>query len=381
MTTIPETSQFDIQRELAHYSTKVSAPLKHLYDNNWLSLDDLTHILKVGELNRYPSTLLGFATIYVAAVNSHLPIKDAINMAHTLKRRFNMAWSANRIKEEHNRFSRMMTLKALAGSRKIYNVEPIARECNRNFPGYWITSSRRLGMEGLRQRHCVASYATKIESLECAIASLFINQVRWTVEVKQSWHDPDKLIINQMQSRMGVRADEATRKIAYDLLGIEMPPKPEQRVGLNDRESTDTTQLMQSIYHACVARGVQDVGISFYGGGDSGEFHAPIFNPTLTQEQDSGANIPLTRREKRYVEGRWVSIETTNVVSLSDAVEALAEIMVSNTGVDWYNNDGGDGNVVFNIQEAQLGLDVCYNVIEREIGASEVYDLLTGEAA
>lgn len=71
-----------------------------------------------------------------------------------------------------------------------------------------------------------------------------------------------------------------------------------------------------------LSAGVAKVDIEFYGSGDSGNIDDP------TVEMRPGYEKP---------EG------------LDEAIEEWAQILLESTNVDWYNNDGGQGNFHFDL--------------------------------
>lgn len=71
----------------------------------------------------------------------------------------------------------------------------------KRFSGYLIRTSRRLGMEGLRQRHCVASYDSRLRKGDCAIVAVFADRQRWTVELRLTNDTETPLRIDQIKTR------------------------------------------------------------------------------------------------------------------------------------------------------------------------------------
>ena len=105
-----------------------------------------------------------FLVAYLSLKKQGVPVEDTVLMAGSLKRRINLSWSARRWKEAHDKFSRMVTLEKLAKSSVDYSLDDYRAVLPNHWPGYLIGSSVRLGMEGLRQRNCVASYDDGIQS-------------------------------------------------------------------------------------------------------------------------------------------------------------------------------------------------------------------------
>ena len=165
-------------------STKISTPFNALRERGLIADDDMFDILTAGRLSKQSQNLLGFAVAYLKMKSSGIPISDAIKMSANQKRRVNLGWSAKRWKVQHDKLTKSETLLRLSKQIVYYDLKEFEELLPRNFSGYLIKNSFRLGCEGLRQQHCVASYHSRIEQKLIAICTVFIDKVRWTVELK-----------------------------------------------------------------------------------------------------------------------------------------------------------------------------------------------------
>jgi len=361
----------NIDLELGRYPPKTTKPL---LEKGWLNGLDMDAILRVGKMNNYPCTLLGFTCVYLAALRDKAPIQDTIKMANLLNRPFNMSWSSKRIKEEHTKLSRMMTLRALAQNNQVFDVEFMASKCSKTFKGYWIKSSRRLGMEGLRQRHCVASYGYGIENKQYAIASVFEGGRRWTVQVTAGYGDQENPHITQIQGRSGRLPGKATQIAIMEQMGIEQDMHTSDRINGDDR-----SELMAKIRKTCQAAGIKEANIEFYGGGDEGSFDMPTIVPDIPDEEIGDVREPLEVPCKALIDGKWVASTKMRNIGLREALRELSSSIVAETGIDWFNGDGGGGEINYDFEKGvyELRVDECYT--ETETVLSSTRDMMTDD--
>ena len=76
-----------------------------------------------------------------------------------------------------------------------------------SWPGYLLKSSVKLGLEGHRQDHCVASYASLVEAGACAIATVLVDRKRWTVELVKTGKADAPLRIAQIHGKRNSKPD------------------------------------------------------------------------------------------------------------------------------------------------------------------------------
>jgi len=370
---LSEPTNINLDDELAHYSPKVAKPVKHLFESGWLEPEDIEAILMVGRINSRPCTLLGYCAVYSAIrVDWTVPVRDSIKMAYALGRPFNITWSAQRIREEHDRLSQITTLKMMSAENRVFDVDFVARHCAKKFSGYWILTSRRLGIEGFRQKHCVARYCAEIEQKKCAIASLFINEKRWTVEVIPAKNPEEAPIIKQIQSKNGERADKEIRKAVYDEMGLDIKAPP-KRAG---DDSLDTiARLNAQIHDACHKAGIASIDINFTGSQGNIRFKEPIFQCGLSQEELDDIRFPV---EVPAVWGDQVGqgITQRGIWSLSAAVTYVVRHIVSRSQTGWEEEEG-NGSVFFHIESATIEFNIyAVNVNRVDWGG---FNMQTGE--
>ena len=103
--------------------------------------------------------------------------------------------------------------------------------------------------------------------------------------------------------------------------------------------------------------------VEFQGGGDSGEIHNAVLYDQNNKEIDcSGITIDWTKRIALHdpLRQEWVERDETMPTPVLDVLRDMAETMLENEGLDWYNNDGGQGSL--NIDLTQSPPTIVLNV-------------------
>jgi hypothetical protein len=144
---------------------------------------------------------------------------------------------------------------------------------------------------------------------------------------------------------------------------------------------------VQSIFDALKEKGIAKVKVCFSGGGDSGQLDdVKLLDAT-------GKNI-VTKFTKRwdFKSKTWLpasesfpemSYAATNFKgdmvpqSTSDIVEALEDVgydLMEWCGVDYYNNDGGYGEIEIEVETLKFNMFVCELIYEYDEYGDEVED-------
>ena len=63
----------------------------------------------------------------------------------------------------------------------------------------------------------------------------------------------------------------------------------------------------------------------------------------------------------------------------SAAIEELTDDYLAETNVDWYNNDGGFGELIIDVDEGTVALEVSVRFTESSTEYSCTRDIVTGE--
>ena len=95
--------------------------------------------------------------------------------------------------------------------------------------------------------------------------------------------------------------------------------------------------------------GAKQVYVEFRGGGDEGEIESVYYN----NRNDEHLEIP-----KDMIS--WTKVvygdkpKLTKEMSLVDVLEDLCYRALDGTGLDWYNNEGGQGNLRIDLRESPV---------------------------
>jgi len=365
-----------LRHRLSLLPRKTGLVLQQLYLGTLLSPDSLNVILDAGDITGDANNLLGFAIACGDLRAGGVPVADTLSMAKRLDAKINLAWSGKRWKAEHDRLSRAMTLKRLSEENVRYDLSKYDKLIDTPFPGYLIRTSRRLGMEGLRQRHCVASYHEQIKAGYCAIASVFVAGERWTVELRLTGNSAHPLAIGQIRTYRNGTAGDGVREEIYGFFNVSTEAPAHQSYGGRqiERSYMDNARRVLPVLRA---NNVPRVTVCFDGCGDSGSISDVCFEGGDFNGKTTMAEIITIARN--FADGRWVSDRTVGPKPVSDAIEEIVYDYLEETGIDWYNNDGGYGELVIDVESGTISLDVSTRYTESSTAYLEARDILTGE--
>lgn len=361
---------------------KTSLPLQRLLSQGLLDEETVAVILDAGELDKKlsgnPHKLLGFAVAFLYLESKQVPVRDTIRMASEQGRRLDLDWSAKRWKQEHDRLSRVAVLSRLSGENVVYELSRYAAVLPSSIQGYLIRSSRRLGMEGLRQRHCVAGYHSRISAGYCAIASLFIDRQRWTVELTLTGNPDAPLRIDQIKTRFNQPATGDIRTRIHQALGIKQVDS--QATGIQ-RDVHEYTYLenLRRVLPLLRDHGVSEVTVEFDGSGDSGSIQAIHYDVDSFDENGIYLEVAEVQQVFNQDERRWINTRIESHKTLGKAIDELTYDYLSESDVDWYNNDGGFGELVINVVEGTVSLEVSTRYTESSMVFGQTLEIETGD--
>ncbi len=365
----------------AGFPKKVTMPFTCLLKSGQVSEEYIQAVLDAGKLDPSisgdPTRLLAFLSGLIAMQANGIPVIDAISMARRQKRRLNILWSPRRWREEHDLMARYETMARLSAENVAYDLSAFLPHLPARFPGYIIRTSRRLGMEGLRQRHCVASYHSRIRDGKCAIASVFVDKVRWTVEILPTGNPDSPLTIGMIRSRFNQRPSQGIIRRIYEILGLET----DAGNGLSNSTLEDNVyrymQNLQRVLPVLRALDIESVEVCFDGSGDSGSIDGVYFQP----EPDEQVMVEIVRRQRHFdhQQRRWIVTENSVNLALSEAIEEIAYDWLEETGVDWYNGEGGYGEMMIDVGDGQVTMEVNQRMIETSTEVYRTVDIETGE--
>ena len=123
---------------------------------------------------------------------------DALKMAKTLDKKVNASWTTRRLKEEHDKWAKIITdVMFIDGDRPMAINDMFKKFAE--FSGYkMLTTTKEMAHEGKRMNHCVATYVGKVENGLSGIYTID----DYTLELTKGWDSETRttiLHINQFR--------------------------------------------------------------------------------------------------------------------------------------------------------------------------------------
>ena len=372
MRALPE----NLQVRVNQLPPKVAKTLGGLFEIGHIDASVLTSVLDAGDLSQDVSRLSAFAVSFLFLSSQQVPVKDVIRMAKQNDRTIHLWWSARRWQAEHERLSLLATVTRLCAENATYETAFFASHIAPGMPGYLVRSSRRLGMEGLRQRHCVASWHDRLSSGNTAICVVFLNTVRWTVELIRTQDPKHPVRVGQIKARRNADPCFEERKRIHQLLGIsEQTATP----GIGGNAGTTLWQRNAAIIIPVLRElSVEQVEVRFSGYGDSGQIEEVWITP-----DPGAASVTVTECERYWDAGTWQSLERSVERPLADAITDMVYAYLEITGVNWYDNEGGSGVFTMDVTRQLLAMEIDVHYREsstefaREIGFAALLEEVT----
>ncbi len=361
---------------LAGWPAKVAAPLRDLLERGLLRPSTAEAVLDAADLAGEPRHVLGFAIAMLEMGQAGVPILDTIRMAKQLGAPLNLRWSQKRWQAEHARLSRRVTLEQLKADDAVYELSAFEALLPERWPGYLVRTSRRLGLEGLRQKHCVAAYHPRIRDGRCAIATVLLKGQRWTVELRK-YGNPGELWITQIAGRNNAPASRQVRSAIHRALGVRQANHFGSRG--NHPEEHAYMDNLRTLLPVLRAHGVETVHVGFSGCGDSGQIDDVSYRPERVRNAISAVAVTGQRVSFAHEGGEWRRLVERKVLDIDEAVIHLTEDYLEETGVNYVDNEGGFGHLEINVGAGTVELEVSQNVELSEVAFSRVSDIATGE--
>lgn len=111
--------------------------------------------------------------------------------------------------------------------------------------------------------------------------------------------------------------------------------------------------------------GVSVATVNFAGSGDSGSIHDIYVDIGLSLQEHE---IEFVEPRDVYMDGSYKKRYTRKSTSLYDALKTFTYDQLEGTGLDWYNNDGGQGTLEIDLSAdpPAIRLDVEINIVTTE---------------
>lgn len=232
-------------------------------------------------------------------------------------------------------------------------------------------------MEGLRQCHCIASYHSQLTAGTCAITSVFVNRQRWTVQIVATGKTDAPLRISQIRTRRNELPSTHIRDDIYQMHGVEKDGTRDV-AGPDFAKEHTYLENLRKVLPVLREHGIKEATVAFDGSGDSGSIGSLEYD---VEEFDGTVEVDVLSTESQFDEvgGSWVRSRGISRKSLNDAIHDLTYDYLEEADVDWYNEDGGYGELVINVVEGTVSLDVKVRVVESEGAFYQERDITTDE--
>jgi hypothetical protein len=110
--------------------------------------------------------------------------RDSIKMAKTLDKKVNCSWSLRRLKEEHDKWAKIITdIMFIDGDRPM-RIDEVFTKFMEYSKYEMLKTTSEMAFEGKKQNHCVATYVSNVENGRCGIYRVD----DYTLEVKKDWN-------------------------------------------------------------------------------------------------------------------------------------------------------------------------------------------------
>ena len=120
-----------------------------------------------------------------------------------------------------------------------------------------------------------------------------------------------------------------------------------------------TTEYIQTALNKLKELGVHEIVIEFDGSGDSGSIEYIAIRRSDGTEIDVKFTTDYPVRSSRYENGDWINEVQVKQMSIREVLESYCYDELEKTNIDWYNNDGGFGELRITLSdEASIELEV-----------------------
>ncbi len=368
---------------------KIAAPLTDLERRGFLPDFDLRALAKAWLLSGRNPHLVAFASAYLLLrYRLGNNILDTIDMAWREKSRVNLSWSSDRWTAEHDRLARIASFRRISSTKTQYPLlDKYARLLPRSFPGYLIRNSTRLAAEGLRQRHCVATYHDLLLTGVAAIATVFLDRKRYTVQLLPADRSdgstgnptpeearPDSseylelapFVIDEVRGRFNKTPDHETLNRISTELDTPISPflarTPRNRRGA--RTAQDIERSATALAIALLDIGVTSLRVEWCGSGDQGfisnteiwnadgalPLNLPIRHPVMSNVYDHETS---TWKQQTEIEDTTVgdAAEATLLQYIDATCPGLENCSGGQAEFSLKHNDGGEPTIHMRISE------------------------------
>lgn len=134
---------------------------------------------------------------------------DSLKMAKTLDKRVNASWTVRRLKEEHDKWAKVISDIVFIDGNRDMNINKVYKDFSEHSGYNLISTTRDMAYEGKRQNHCVVSYVNSVENGSCAI----VTNKDYTIELRTRYFNSTPIIdVTQVKGYSNSEPTEVFRK-------------------------------------------------------------------------------------------------------------------------------------------------------------------------
>lgn len=104
--------------------------------------------------------------------------------------------------------------------------------------------------------------------------------------------------------------------------------------------------------------GADKICVTFDGSGDSGSVDEVAIYGSDNGQIKVDFGVPYAVTSSSWVDGKWNKTEEVKMMPVKEALEQFCYDMLENTNIDWYNNDGGFGELNITLNPVEISLEV-----------------------
>ncbi|WP_186065249.1 DUF6878 family protein [Burkholderia gladioli] len=109
-----------------------------------------------------------------------------------------------------------------------------------------------------------------------------------------------------------------------------------------------------TLLDAMVTAGVQQCMVSYAGFGDSGDVNDVHLTSQDGAPMSALGAVDIAVQDNRYVDGAWTTSIGSKTMSISEALSYFADLVVNRYHPGFENNDGGSGEVYFEVDTSRV---------------------------
>jgi hypothetical protein len=122
---------------------------------------------------------------------------------------------------------------------------------------------------------------------------------------------------------------------------------------------TETNKAhVKQILEMLKGAGADKIIVGFDGSGDSGSVHSVDICDEQGKALQLNFGVVYAVTSSTWKDGKWEQKEEDKMMPVKEALETFCYDMLEKTGIDWYNNDGGFGELTITLDPVEVQLEV-----------------------